>query len=200
MSEAIAKPPLLVGSVGLRSSGWWGMAFLVMSEASVFAYLFFAYFYYAVHFDYRPWPPYGPPTLTYSIPETVLLFLATAAMWWSDRRARVAVDVLAIIGPAIATLFGLGYIALGLLDWSGKPFTLSSSAYSSIYFAATGVHIAHVVVGVLIAAAVLAWSLIGYFNPVRHAPLSIAALYWYFLSATWAALFFVLYITPYLGR
>jgi heme/copper-type cytochrome/quinol oxidase subunit 3 len=77
MSEAISTPALPSGSIGVRASGWWGIIFLIMSEASIFAYLFFAYFYYAVHFDYRPWPPYGAPSLTLAIPETVLIFLAS---------------------------------------------------------------------------------------------------------------------------
>ncbi|MFO1533596.1 MAG: hypothetical protein ABR562_07900, partial [Thermoplasmatota archaeon] len=42
------RPPLPMGSIGLRSSGFWGMVFLVLSEASLFAYLFFSYFYFSV--------------------------------------------------------------------------------------------------------------------------------------------------------
>jgi cytochrome c oxidase subunit 3 len=49
------------------------------------------------------------------------------------------------------------------------------------------------------AAAVLTWSAAGYLGPVRHVPVTVTAIYWYFLAATWAALFFTLYITPYLG-
>jgi hypothetical protein len=33
-------PPLPSGSIGARASGWWGVIFVAMSEASVFAYLF----------------------------------------------------------------------------------------------------------------------------------------------------------------
>jgi heme/copper-type cytochrome/quinol oxidase subunit 3 len=39
------RPPLAVDSIGLRSAGFTGMALLILSEAGVFAYLFFAYFY-----------------------------------------------------------------------------------------------------------------------------------------------------------
>lgn len=199
-TEVISRPPLLVGSIGAHASGWWGMVFLLLSEASIFAYLFFAYFYFAVHPDYSPWPPNGPPSLIYPIPETVLLFAACAAMWWADRRAMNAVNPQVSLAFLAALVLGTGFVVLGLLDWSSKPFTPASSAYASIYFATTGVHLAHVVVGLLIAAAVLVWSLLGYLGPVRHAPVSIAALYWYFLAGTWVALFFGLYITPYLGR
>jgi cytochrome c oxidase subunit III len=199
MSEAISTPALPSGSIGVRASGWWGIIFLIMSEASIFAYLFFAYFYYAVHFDYRPWPPYGAPSLTLAIPETVLIFLGAAAMWWADRRAAVAIRLPALLGMALVVIVGILFVLLGLWDWRSKPFTLASDAYSSIYFIMTGVHLTHTIVGVLMAAAVLAWSAAGYLGPVRHVPVTVTALYWYFLAATWAALFFTLYITPYLG-
>jgi heme/copper-type cytochrome/quinol oxidase subunit 3 len=45
-------------------------------------------------------------------------------------------------------------------------------------------------------AAVLAWSALGYFGPLRHAPVTITAFYWYFLTAAWLWLFFALYGTP----
>jgi heme/copper-type cytochrome/quinol oxidase subunit 3 len=199
MSEVIRKPPLLSGSIGLRASGWWGMVFLVMSEASVFSYLFFAYFYFAVNVEYRPWPPYGAPSLRFALPETLVVLLAAAAMWFADHRAAIGLRVPSLIGLLIAALFGIGFIALGLADWKSKPFSLSSSVYSSIYFVLTGAHLVHVVVGVVMSAAVLVWSAIGYLGPVRHVPVTVAALYWYFVAASWLAVFFVLYITPYLG-
>jgi len=199
MSEAIPTPALPSGSIGVRASGWWGMIFLIMSEASIFAYLFFAYFYYAVHFDYRPWPPYGPPSLVFPIPETVLIFCGAAAMWWVNRRAALDQHLPALLGLAITLTVGILFVLLGLWDWQDKPFTLSSDAYSSIYFILTGVHLTHAVIGVLMAAAVLTWSAAGYLGPVRHVLVTVTAIYWYFLAATWAALFFTLYITPYLG-
>jgi cytochrome c oxidase subunit III len=200
MSDVIRTPALPSGSIGVRASGWWGVIFYVMSEASIFAYLFFAYFYYAVHSDYRPWPPYGPPSLKFPILETVLICIGAAAFWFADRRASVAIALPSLAGELVAVLCGIGFILLGLADWADKPFTLSSTAYSSIYYVITGTHLTHVVLGVLMAAAVTAWSALGYFGPIRHVHITIVAIYWYFLAASWAALFFVLYITPYLGN
>ncbi|HEY6434915.1 MAG TPA: cytochrome c oxidase subunit 3 [Acetobacteraceae bacterium] len=200
MSDVMRTPALASGSIGVRASGWWGAIFFVMSEASIFAYLFFAYFYYAVHNEYRPWPPYGPPSLTFPIPETVLIFVAAAAMLFADRRASIAVALPSVLAQLVAVLCGAGFIVLGLVDWADKPFTLSSTAYASIYYVITGIHLTHVVVGVLMGAAVTVWSALGYFGPVRHVHVTITAIYWYFLAASWAALFFALYVTPYLGN
>ena len=66
-------------------------------------------------------------------------------------------------------------------------------------FVTTGFHMAHVVVGDLMLAAVLLWSLLGFFDRKRHAPVSIAAVYWHFVDLVWLTVFFTFYVTPYLG-
>ena len=39
---------LPVGAIDTRASGWWAMIFVVFTEASLFAYLLFSYYYLAV--------------------------------------------------------------------------------------------------------------------------------------------------------
>ena len=200
MSEAFPyRPALPIGSIGRRSSGYWGAVFLVLSEASLFAYLLFAYYYFSVHPHSGPWPPSGPPSFTYTAPQTAVIIAACATVWWADRAALRASRLGLLLGLALTFLLGAGFVALQFLDWYDKPFSLATDAYSSLYYVLTGVHLAHVVAGLIMAAAALAWSGLGYFGPVRHAPVTITALYWYFLAIVWLALFFTLNLTPYLA-
>jgi heme/copper-type cytochrome/quinol oxidase subunit 3 len=193
------EPPLLVGSVGRRSNGYWGMVFVVISEASLFAYLFFAYFYFTVQQHSGGWPPNGPPSLAYAIPQTIVLLIGCVSMWWAERGVVRGDRLGLLVGLAITLLLAAIFVVLQFLDWADKPFSLATDSYSSLYFTITGVHLAHLVVGLVMVAAVLAWSLLGYFGPLRNTPVPTAALYWYFVTVVWAALFFTLYITPYLG-
>lgn len=202
MSEAAfpSRPTLAIGSIGRRASGYWGVVFLVLSEASIFAYLFFGYFYFSVQPHPAGWPPSGPPDLTWAIPQTIAVLLAAGGMWWADRAAeRVVAAGGVVIGLAAALVLGLAFIALQFVDWFAKPFSFATDPYASWYFIITGAHLAHLVIGTIMAAAVLVWALYGYFGPARHVPVSVAAFYWYFLVAVWVALFFTLYITPFLS-
>jgi heme/copper-type cytochrome/quinol oxidase subunit 3 len=36
----------------------------------------------------------------------------------------------------------------------------------------------------------------GWFDARRHAPLSIAAVYWHFVDSVWLAVFFTYYVSP----
>jgi cytochrome c oxidase subunit 3 len=190
------RPPLAVGSIGLRSSGFAGMALLIVSEAGVFAYLFFAYYYFSVQPQYGPWPPSGPPSFEYSAPQSAVMLVGSLSMWWANRSAARGDRLMVLLGLLATFILALGFIALQFLDWYAKPYSLATDAYSSFYFIITGVHLTHVVGGALMIAAVFVWSLFGYFGPVRHAPITITALYWYFLTVAWLWLFFTLYGTP----
>ena len=52
--------PLPIGSKGRLSSGWWGMIAVIATEASLFAYLLFSYYYFAIQPHAAPWPPEMP--------------------------------------------------------------------------------------------------------------------------------------------
>jgi cytochrome c oxidase subunit 3 len=193
--EALRRLP--VGSVGHKPFGWWGMLTVVMTEGSLFAYLLFTYYYFVVQYG-RIWIPEAP-SLRLAGPNTVVLLLSSAFVWWAENSAARGKTKAQSLGLAIALLLGVVFLAIQFLEWRDKPFTLGSGSYGSAYFITTGFHMAHVVVGALMLAAVLLWSLLGYFDRERHAALSIAALYWHFVDLIWLTIFFTFYVTPYIG-
>ncbi|HWG11538.1 MAG TPA: cytochrome c oxidase subunit 3 [Rhodanobacteraceae bacterium] len=195
---AVAQNTLPVGSKGRNASGWWGMLALVATEGTLFAYLLFSYFYLASHSP-PPWPPTGPPSLSLAIPDTLVLLAGSATMWWGERGIALGRRGQLAIGLALSLLLGIIFIALEGIEWAGKPYTLNSSLYSSLYFTITGFHLAHVVVGLLILAVLLLWTALDYFDENRHSAVSIGVIYWHFVTAVWLAVFFTFYIAPRLG-
>jgi heme/copper-type cytochrome/quinol oxidase subunit 3 len=188
-----------MGSIGVRASGFWGLVFLALSEASLFAYLLFSYYYFAVQPHPGPWPPSGPPEIAYAAGQTLAALLGCATGWWANRSAASGARRALLLGLGLSFLLALAFVALQVLDWHSKPFTLATNPYSSLYFTIGAVHLAHAVAGVVMIAAVMSWSALGYFGPVRHVPVTIAAVYWYFVTVMWLPIFFTLYLSPYLG-
>ena len=68
-----------------------------------------------------------------------------------------------------------------------------------LFYTVTGFHGAHVIVGVLILAALTIWSWLGYFGRANSTPVSVGVVYWHFVDAVWLTVFFTFYLTPYLG-
>lgn len=191
---------LPVGAIDTRATGWWAMIFVVCTEAALFGYLLFSYYYLAVQpHAAGTFPQGGAPSLALALPNTLILLLSSVAVGWAQFNIEHDDNKRLIWGLAAAVALGVVFLVVQWFEWADKPFTLSSTPYSSLYFVITGFHMAHVVVGVGVLATVTLWSGLGYFNHVRYAPIHIGALYWHFVDAVWLAVFFTFYITPLLG-
>jgi cytochrome c oxidase subunit 3 len=189
---------LPIGSVGQLSTGWWAVVFIVITEAAIFAFLQFSYYYIAVQQTLGTWPPGGKPELGLSLANTIILLASSAAAWWGEHSIKRGNRLMLSIGLAVALLLGCVFAAIQGLEWSHKHFNYATHTYGSLYFTITGFHMAHLILGLLALAAMLAWSLLGYFNEVRHAAISSGALYWHFVDAVWLTIFFTFYLLPYL--
>jgi cytochrome c oxidase subunit III len=69
-----------------------------------------------------------------------------------------------------------------------------AQAYYSLYFAMTGLHALHMVIGIPILATIgyLAWK--GRYSPAYHTPVEMTGLYWHFVDIIWIFLFPLLYL------
>jgi cytochrome c oxidase subunit III len=201
VAERVAiESALPVGAVDTRASGWWAMIFVVFTEASLFAYLLFSYFYLAVQPHVAgTFPEGGTPSLGLALPNTAILLLSSVAVGWAQFNIERDDNRRLVWGLGIGAVLGMAFLVVQYFEWAEKPFGLSSSPYGSLYFTVTGFHMAHVVVGVIMLWTLFAWSAMGYFNRVRYVHIHIGALYWHFVDAVWLAVFFTFYITPLLG-
>src|SRR6185437_5980238 len=126
MSEVLAgegRQSLPMGSIGTSASGWWGAWFLIISDASIFAYLFFAYFWYSIQ-PQAHWVPGGPPSFTYSAPQCVVVLIGCGSAWFAQRSIIRGELPAALLSLGITVILGAGFIALQFLDWFSKPFGL----------------------------------------------------------------------------
>jgi cytochrome c oxidase subunit III len=196
MIDAATEGALPVGSIGRHANGWWGMLMLIVTEAALFAYLLFSYFYVAVQHT-REWLPIDLPNFTLSAPDTLVLLGSSAVVWRGEgllKRGRSGAIV--AIHLAASAIMGAIFVVIQCKEWSSKEFTPTSSSYGSLYYTITGFHMVHVIVGILILSALALWCSLGYFDRHRSAAVSIGAMYWHFVDAVWILVFVSFYITP----
>jgi cytochrome c oxidase subunit 3 len=196
MSDAtLYARPLPVRGTRWASTAWWGMAFLILTEGSLFAYLFFSYFYLASQ-STGPWPASGPPDLLYASINTVLLLSSSAAAWWGERGIDRGSARRLSVGLVLTIMLGVVFMTIQGHEWANRPFALSTNSYSSLYFVITGFHGAHVVVGLLMLCALLGWNLMGRFQRGWHLQVSVGIVYWHFVDLVWLAVYAALYLSP----
>jgi cytochrome c oxidase subunit 3 len=198
VTDAAQDLPILpVGARGSNSVEWWGLLCLIATEASLFAYLLFSYYYIAVQRG-PAWLPTPHPSMRLSGPNTLLLLSSSVAVWWGEEGIKRGRRGRHLAGLLAGILLGSAFVGVQVFEWKSKTYGLSSSSYGSLFFTITGFHMAHVLAGIGILSAVFAWSLMGYFSPRRHAAVTIGAVYWHFVDVVWLAVFFTFYVSPYL--
>ena len=201
MSEALPlQKPLPVGGTGPASVAWWGLWTLVLTEASLFGYLFLCYFY--LLFQTHPnWPPEGPPGLTLPGVNTIILLTSSIFVWLAESRLRRGQRPWSLVCLAMAIALGMVFVVIQLKEWSSKPYGIASNLYGSLFFTITGFHMLHVVVGLAILSLLFIWIAIGRITRDRPVSLTIGGLYWHFVDAVWIVVFSSLYLMPYvMGR
>jgi cytochrome c oxidase subunit 3 len=200
MSEvALAQPEQLpVGPIGRHGVGYWGVATLVASEAALFSYLLFAYFYPGATAQ-QGWLLEAHPDLTLAAPNTVLLLASSFVAWFGERGVLKGRRAQALVGFGGAFVMGSVFVIVQWFEWKAKLFSIGTSSYASLYYVTTGFHIAHVLVGLLVLAALFAWTALDYFSPRRRLTVSAGVLYWHFVDVVWVFVFTTFYLTPYLG-
>lgn len=189
--------PLPVGSAGKLSSGWFGLIALIVTEAALFGYLLFAYFYLYAQ-NRAAWPPDGLPDLRIPVINTALLLGSSVLAWLAERAVKRGRRTAALVWTGTAFVAGTLFALIQLGEWHKKTYDLTSHVYGSLYFTITGFHLAHVVVGLGILLLLMAWIAFGYIEQRRHAAFTIGVMYWHFVDAVWLAVFTSLYLTPYL--
>jgi len=193
---ATAALELPFGSVERKGVGWWGVICLIATEAALFAYLLFSYYY--TWLEIGPgFLPRHPPSMDLAAPNTVILISSSFVANWTEKSIKAGRKGRFLIGGGITVLLGVVFVGMQLLEWNSKHYSLQTGPYGSLFFTITGFHMAHVVVGLLVWLTMLTWGGRGYFDQRRHTPVLITAVYWHFVDVVWLAVFFTFYLTPY---
>jgi cytochrome c oxidase subunit III len=81
--------------------------------------------------------------------------------------------------------------------WTGAGDPNQVQIFYWIYFAMTGLHALHMIIGIGILAYLIFFAWRGRYTPEYHAPVELTGLYWHFVDIIWIFLFPLLYL---LGR
>ena len=139
-------------------SGWWGMLLFIATEAALFLLLLAAYFYVRVH-SHDGWPPAGEekPKMLRPVIMTGLLMVSSVPAYVAERSARRGQQRRLLLSLAATFVLGAAFLGLQAWEYSDSLTRLSphDSAYASLFYTVTGVHGAHVAIGLLL----LTWTL-----------------------------------------
>lgn len=194
VAAAVAQP-LPVNREDKVATGAWGMLLVITTEAALFVYLLFSYFYLA-SMARGAWPPSGLPELRLALPNTAVLLLSSATMWWADGGIERGSTGRLRLGLGLTLLLGGIFLSIQAVEYGHLQFTPRTSAYGSLFYTITSFHGAHVLVGLMMIGFILARALRGDFSTRRHLAVKVVGWYWHFVDLVWLAVFTSLYLSP----
>jgi nitric oxide reductase NorE protein len=129
--------------------------------------------------------------------NTVLLITSSYAV----ARAVAAVKVGALRSCRrwleLAMLLGLGFVVLklaGFADLTARGIDLSTDTFFMFYLSLTGFHFLHVLMGLIILAAVWLKARRGGYSAAEHTGVETGASYWHMVDLVWIILFALVYV------
>ncbi len=174
-----------------------GMVLFVASEAMFFAAFFGGYF--TIKANAPEWPPAGTPHLKIDIASilTVILVISSITIQLSLRSIRSGSIRRSTVWLGVTIVLGICFLSLQLYDYSQLGFGLKDGVFGTLFYVMTGIHMAHVLGGVVFLALVFGQSWRGRLSATHHDPLAAGAIYWDFVDVVWLCLFTVFYLlTP----
>ena len=197
MSDAVAGEIVLdQRAVQGTSSSVLGMTLFVASEAMFFAAFFGAYF--TIYAATAIWPPLviPIPDVTISSIATVLLVVSGFTLSAGVAAIRRGRGARLNLWLGITIALGIAFLVLQSYDYSNTGFSIHDGTYASLFYVMTGLHMAHVIGGVLFLILVFVQSRAGEFSSERHDPVRASSIYWHFVDIVWIGLFVIFYILP----
>src|SRR5215831_8399820 len=195
-TNAITTPALeMPEGWSLPYRGTVGMAALIIAESAIFTIFVVAYLYYV------------GKSLTGPTPKDVLEVPIFYTICLLSSSITIHLSVRALRGGSIGTFKGWWFatIALGAAflygtarEWHRLIYqgglTISTNLFGTTYYSLVGLHGFHVVVGLILLSAVMAFTWLGHVRPEHTYRVDVLSLYWHFVDAVWVVVFTVVYI------
>jgi cytochrome c oxidase subunit 3 len=171
-----------------------GMMLFIISEIMVFGAFFTAYFFIRV-VGHNPWPATGTelPKLIAGI-NTAILLSSSLTLHWAQTSIKHGNRRGLKLGMLTTFLLGATFLLVQINEYVHIGFAPHDSAQGSVFYGLTGLHGAHVFIGLVLLAIVTTRAFRGHFSESEHAGLEIPGIYWHFVDVMWVVVYTSVYI------
>jgi cytochrome c oxidase subunit 3 len=171
-----------------------GMYLFIISEIMVFGAFFTAYFFIRV-VGGADWPAPGTelPKLIAGV-NTAILVSSSFTMHWALEAAKRGNRFGLQAGMLTTFLLGATFLFVQINEYVHIGFAPQDHAQGTIFYGLTGLHGAHVFIGLTLLAMVTVRAFRGHFTPAQHRGVEVPGIYWHFVDVMWLVVYFSVYI------
>ena len=171
-----------------------GMMLFIISEVMIFAAFFTAYFFIRV-VQHDPWPAAGTklPEAVAGI-NTAILLSSSLTIHWALVSIKKGNRFGLRAGMLTTFLLGLTFLTVQINEYVHIGFAPHDAAQGTIFFALTGLHGAHVFIGLCLLLMVTIRAFRGHYSPEQHQGMEVPGIYWHFVDIMWVIVYTTVYV------
>ena len=98
------------------------------------------------------------------------------------------------VGLVTTFLLGSMFLLTQINEYAKAGFAISDGAFASVFYGLTGLHGAHVFVGLTLLAIMTVRAYRGHFSPEAHMGVECAGIYWHFVDVMWIIVWSTVYL------
>ena len=172
-----------------------GMLLFIISEVMVFGAFFTAYFFIRV-VSGDQWFPIQENELPVAVAgvNTCILVSSSFTMHWAQTSIKNGNRFGLKAGILTTFLLGLTFLFIQVNEYVHIGFAPHDFAQGSVFYGLTGLHGAHVFVGLTLLAMVVVRSFRGHYTPEEHRGVEVPGIYWHFVDVMWVIVYSSVYI------
>jgi cytochrome c oxidase subunit 3 len=172
-----------------------GMLLFIISEVMLFGAFFTAYFFIRVVADSGWFPIDGKdlPKLVAGV-NTAVLVSSSFTMHWALEGARRGNRRAMQVGLLSTLALGATFLCVQINEYVHIGFSPHDNAQASIFYGLTGLHGAHVFVGLTLLSFATIRAFRGHFTPKEHRGVEVPGIYWHFVDVMWIIVYSSVYL------
>jgi cytochrome c oxidase subunit 3 len=171
-----------------------GILLFIASEIMLFGSFFTAYFFVRV-VNGEPWPlpPFELPVFVAGV-NTAILLTSSFTVHWALQSIKRGNRSGLQAGLTLTFFMGLAFLLTQILEYHRVGFSPHDGSFGTIFFCLTGLHGAHVFVGLCLLLMATIRAFRGHFSPEAHWGVELPGIYWHFVDAMWIVVYTTVYI------
>jgi cytochrome c oxidase subunit III len=170
------------------------MFLFIASETMLFGSFFTAYFFVRVTAG-TPWPspPFHLPVFVAGV-NTAILVTSSFTMHWALQSIKRGNRAGLQAGLVLTLALGLVFLLTQVREYSRVGFSPEDGAFGTIFYGLTGLHGAHVFVGLTLLTFATIRAFRGHFSSTHHHGVEIPGIYWHFVDVMWIVVYVTVYV------
>jgi cytochrome c oxidase subunit III len=171
-----------------------GMLLFIISEIMLFGAFFTAYFFIRVVGN-ADWPAEHThlPVAVAGV-NTAILISSSFTMHWALEGARNENRAALRVGMLTTLLLGFTFLCIQINEYVHIGFSPADHAQGTIFYGLTGLHGAHVFVGLTLLLFATIRAFRGHFTAKEHRGVEVPGIYWHFVDVMWIVVYTTIYV------